>query len=58
MCAQCTMGAATAAASIGGAAGLRAWLAAQRYSWMTARRLRVVTVVLLGCGLVGASVGL
>lgn len=57
MCVQCSMAAGTAAASIGGAAGLRAWLAAQRFSWMTPPRLRVVTIVLLACGLIGASVG-
>jgi hypothetical protein len=58
MCVQCTMGATTAAASVGGAAGLRAWLAAQRFSWMTPRRLRVTTIALLGLGLLGASVGI
>ena len=58
MCVQCTMGATTAAASIGGAAGLRAWLAAQRFSWMSSRRLRAVTIVLLVCGLIGASIGI
>jgi hypothetical protein len=37
MCAQCMVTATMAAA---GATGLRAWLAARGFPWMTARRLR------------------
>jgi hypothetical protein len=57
MCVQCTVGVTTAAASVGGATGLRAWLAAKRFSWMTPTRLRVTTIVLLAFGLLGASIG-
>ena len=55
MCAQCVMGAATAAA---GATGMRAWLAARGFSWMTPARMRAVTVALIAVALVAASVGL
>ena len=55
MCAQCMMAASTAAA---GATGIRAWLAARRFAWLTPRRLRLVTIGLIGVALVGASVGL
>ena len=44
MCVQCAMGAMTAGAS---ATGARAWLATWAPSWLTPRRLRVVTNVLL-----------
>jgi hypothetical protein len=37
---------ATAAAAVGGASGLRAWLAARGYSWVTPRRLRAMTIAL------------
>ena len=43
MCAQCMASAATVAA---GATGLRAWLAAARFRWMTPLRLKRVTVAL------------
>jgi hypothetical protein len=55
MCAQCMIGATTAAA---GVSGIRAWLAAKGFSWLTPRRLRLATVSLITVGLVGASVGL
>jgi hypothetical protein len=55
MCAQCMMAASTAAA---GATGVRAWLAAKRYAWMTPRRLRLVTILLVGLALIGSSVSL
>jgi hypothetical protein len=55
MCAQCVMGAATAAA---GATGIRAWLAARSFGWLTPLRLRVVTIFLITAALVAASVGL
>jgi hypothetical protein len=41
MCAQCM---ATAAAAVGGASGLRAWLAARGFSFLTRRRLRLLTI--------------
>jgi hypothetical protein len=37
---------ATAAAAAGGASGLRAWLAARGFSWMTPTRLKRVTFAL------------
>ena len=55
MCAQCMMAASTAAA---GATGIRAWLAAKRFSWLTPARLRVVTLTLIAAALVASSVGL
>jgi hypothetical protein len=55
MCAQCMMGAATAAA---GATGMRAWLAARGFAWMTPARMRAVTIALIAIALVAASVGL
>jgi hypothetical protein len=55
MCAQCM---ATAAMAAAGATGLRAWLAARGFSWMTARRLRWWSGVLIAIALVLAAVGL
>jgi hypothetical protein len=55
MCAQCMLGASTAAA---GVTGMRAWLAAKGFSWMTPGRLRFVTVSLVFLGLGAASVGI
>jgi hypothetical protein len=43
MCAQC-MG--TAVLAVGTASGLRAFVAARRFSWLTPRRLRALTFVL------------
>jgi hypothetical protein len=48
MCAQCM---ATAAAAVGGATGLRAWLAAKGFQWLSATVLRRVTIA-LGVGAV------
>jgi hypothetical protein len=55
MCAQCMMGAATAAA---GVTGIRAWLAAKRFAWLTPRRMRFATASLIAGGLLAASLGL
>jgi hypothetical protein len=52
------MGATTAAAAVGGAAGVRAWLATKRGAWMTPRRMRLATIALLAVSLVGSSLGL
>jgi hypothetical protein len=49
------MGAMTAGA---GASGIRAWIAARGFSWMTPRRLRAVTVALLAGALLLAAVAL
>ena len=52
MCAQCM---ATAAAAAGGASGLRAWLAARGFTWMTPQRLKRVTVGLIAGALLVAA---
>jgi hypothetical protein len=57
MCVQCAMGATSAAAAVGGAAGIRAWLAAKGFAWMTPGRMRGATIALLVMGVIGASVG-
>jgi hypothetical protein len=43
MCAQCM---ATAAAAVGTASGLRQWLAAKGFAWLTPVRLRRITIAL------------
>lgn len=53
MCMQCMAGAMTATA---GAAGLRAWLATRAFGWLTPRRLRALTIALLGAALVASTV--
>jgi hypothetical protein len=55
MCAQCMATAATATAA---ATGVRAWAAARGPAWLTAGRLRVLTVVLIAIAVVAAAVGL
>jgi hypothetical protein len=55
MCAQCVMGASTAAA---GVTGMRAWLVTKGFAWMTPRRTRLATISMVVVGLIGASVGL
>jgi hypothetical protein len=57
MCVQCAAGASSAVAAVGGATGLRAWLAARGFSWMTPGRMRLATISLIALALVGASVG-
>jgi len=49
MCAQCM---ATAAAATGAATGLRAWLAARSFAWLTPAGLKRITVGLVACVLV------
>jgi hypothetical protein len=51
MCAQCAI----LAASV--ASGARSWVAARRFSWMTPKRLKLVTIALLSAGFVVSSVG-
>lgn len=53
MCMQCMMGAVTAGA---GATGVRTWVAAKGFPWMTPRLMRVATVSLIVVGLIGASI--
>jgi hypothetical protein len=38
---------ATAAAAVGGASGLRAWLVAKGFAWLTPSRQKAVTAVLI-----------
>jgi hypothetical protein len=51
MCAQCMV---TAITAVGAAAGTRAYLGSRRYTWLTSKRLRAITV-LLAVGAVLAS---
>ena len=44
MCAQCM---ATAAAAVGGASGLRAWLVTKGFAWLTPSRQKALTAVLV-----------
>ena len=53
MCAQCMAGAMTAVA---GATGVRAWLGTRAFGWLTPRRLRAITVVLVGSALIASTV--
>jgi hypothetical protein len=53
MCMQCMAGAMTATA---GAAGLRAWLATRAFGWLTAARLRAITITLIAVVLVASTV--
>jgi hypothetical protein len=55
MCAQCMATAATVAA---GATGLRAWLAARQFDWMTPVRLKRLTAALLTVAFALAAVGI
>jgi hypothetical protein len=58
MCVQCAAGATATVAAVGGVTGIRVWLAAKGFSWMTPHRMRVATVSMTVIGLIGASVGL
>jgi hypothetical protein len=42
-------------AAMTGASGARVWLQAQHASWLTPRRMRVVTVSMVAAALVGSS---
>jgi hypothetical protein len=53
MCAQCM---ATAATVAGSAAGMRAWLATSPRAWITPRRLRFASAVLVVMVFVAASI--
>lgn len=52
MCTQCMMGAMSAGAT---ATGLRAWLVARQPHWLTPRRQRRLTYVLLALGVLAAG---
>ena len=55
MCLQCMT---YAAASVGAAGGLRAWVAARQPSWVTPRRLRILTAILLTLAVLAAGMRL
>jgi len=53
MCTQCM---ATAMTAVGAASGSRAYLASRHYAWLTAERLRALTIVLaIGAVLASAT---
>ncbi|ADB49959.1 hypothetical protein [Conexibacter woesei] len=52
MCMQCMAGAMTATA---GAAGIRAWLATRAFGWLTPKRLKAITFVLIGAALFAST---
>ena len=49
---QCMVGAMSAMA---GATGARSWLGAKRFSWLTPRRRRVVTIALMSAALLASA---
>jgi hypothetical protein len=49
MCGQCVMLAASAAT------GARSWLATRRFTWMTPRRLKLATAMLIVAAFIGGS---
>lgn len=53
MCMQCMAGAMTATA---GAAGVRAWLATRAFGWLTATRLKGITIVLVVGALMASTI--
>ena len=44
MCAQCMV---TGVAAVGGASGLRAWLGAKGFAWLTPTRQKALTIALV-----------
>jgi hypothetical protein len=48
---------ATAATATAAATGVRAWAAARSPAWLTAHRLRALTVVLLAIAVAAAAIG-
>jgi hypothetical protein len=54
MCMQC---AATAAAAVGSASGIRAWLRGHGGAWLTPGRMRAITVGLLVAAVLVSAVG-
>ena len=53
MCLQCMTYAMT---SVGAAGGIRSWVAARQPSWMTPRRLRIVTAGLLTLAVLASGI--
>jgi hypothetical protein len=52
MCMQCM---ASAMAAVGVASGTRAFVANRHFSWLTPRRLKLLTIVLLAAALVASA---
>jgi hypothetical protein len=52
MCVQCMM---TAMTSIAAASGTRSWLANKRPHWLTARRLRQITIGLFAAAVLASG---
>jgi hypothetical protein len=52
MCMQCMLNAMAATA---GATGARSWLGAKRFSWLTPKRLRMVTIALIAAALLASA---
>jgi hypothetical protein len=52
MCVQCM---ASAMGAVGAASGMRAFVASRHFSWLTPRRLRVLTIVLLTAALLASA---
>ena len=53
MCVQCMMGAMTAGA---GATGARTWIKHMAPRWLTPRRMRAVSALLVGAALIASTV--
>jgi hypothetical protein len=49
---QCMLNAMAATA---GATGARSWLGAKRFSWLTPKRLRIVTIALIAAALLASA---
>jgi hypothetical protein len=52
VCMQCMLNAMAATA---GATGARSWLGAKKFSWLTPRRLRIATIVLVSAALFASA---
>jgi hypothetical protein len=52
MCMQCM---ASAMGAVGAASGTRAFIAGRHFSWLTPRRLRLLTIVLLAAALLASA---
>ncbi len=52
------MGATTTVTAAAGVTGIRAWMGAKGFGWMTPRRMRFATVSMVVAAVVGSSVGL
>jgi hypothetical protein len=46
---------ATAAAAVGGATGMRAWLAAKNFAWLTPKRLKRLTFAVISGAVIAAA---